>query len=95
MISPEPAPDVAAPELHSVASRLVRGSAVYALANFGIKALSFLLLPVYTRFLTPADYGVISLAETLALIAALLCGLGLDAGIQRSRKSTTDGSTRA
>lgn len=83
MISPEPAPDVAAPELHSVASRLVRGSAVYALANFGIKALSFLLLPVYTRFLTPADYGVISLAETLALIAALLCGLGLDAGIQR------------
>ncbi len=83
MISSEPSPDVAANELHSVASRLVTRSAVYALANFGIKALNFLLLPVYTHFLTPADYGVISLAETVALISALLCGMGLDAGIQR------------
>ncbi len=48
----------------------MRGSALYALANFGIKALNFFLLPLYTRFLTPADYGVISLAETVAAVVA-------------------------
>ena len=45
------------PELRKAASRLLRGSAVYGITSFCLKALSFLLLALYTRFLTPADYG--------------------------------------
>lgn len=56
---------------------------LYALPNFGIKAISFLLLPLYTRFLSPADYGIISIAETIAVVAAILGGLGLAAGMTR------------
>src|SRR5438445_12161392 len=63
--------------------RLLRSSAVYAVANFGIKALSFLLLPLYTRFLAPADYGVISLAETLAALIGIVGGLGLSSALGR------------
>lgn len=74
---------VAEPDLGAVAARLVRGSAIYALANFGIKALNFFLLPLYTRFLTPADYGVISLAETVAGVLATLFGMGLEPGVRR------------
>ncbi|MBZ5647591.1 MAG: lipopolysaccharide biosynthesis protein [Acidobacteriia bacterium] len=73
----------AAPSVQQVARTLVRGAAIYAVANFGIRALNFLLLPVYTRFLTPADYGVISLAETLALVVSIFSGLGLEGGISR------------
>ena len=73
----------AAPSVQQVTRSLVRGVAVYAIANFGIRALNFLLLPVYTRFLTPADYGTISLAETAALIVAVFCGLGLEGGLPR------------
>ena len=51
----------------AVANRIVRASAVYGSANFGIRALNFLLLPIYTRYLTPSDYGMIALAETLPL----------------------------
>lgn len=76
--APQPAPQFA-----DVASRLVRGSAVYALANFGTRALNFLLLPVYTRFLTPADYGTITLAETIAAVLATCFGLGLEPGMRR------------
>lgn len=71
------------PSLHTVAARLARGSAVYGLANFGIKGLGFVLILVYTRFLTPAEYGAVTLAETVAIVAALLWGLSLSAGMRR------------
>ena len=74
---------LAGPDLGASTARLVRGSALYALANFGIRALNFLLLPLYTRFLTPADYGVISLAEIIAAVAAGVFGLGLEPGVRR------------
>lgn len=70
-------------DLRRAALRLIQGSAVYAVANFGMRAVSFLLLPIYTRYLTPADYGTITLAEIIALIVANLCGLGLENGITR------------
>lgn len=73
----------AVPSAHTVTARILGASAVYGLANLGIRALNFLLLPVYTRFLTPADYGIIALAETLAAFLLSVVGLGFDASIQR------------
>jgi O-antigen/teichoic acid export membrane protein len=63
--------------------RLVGATALYGLANFSVRALNFLLLPLYTRYLTPTDYGVITLAETFAAFLALVIGLGFDSAIQR------------
>lgn len=37
---------------------------LFALGNFSSRAINFLLLPVYTRFLTPADYGRLDLIST-------------------------------
>jgi len=45
--------------------------------------LSFLLIVWYTRFLSPSDYGVISLAEIVGAVVAALCALGLNGGMQR------------
>ncbi|MFB3813276.1 MAG: lipopolysaccharide biosynthesis protein [Terriglobales bacterium] len=66
-----------------VATRLIEASAIYAAANFAVKALNFLLLPLYAYFLSPAEYGVVSLAETIAIVAGIAAGLGLPAGMQR------------
>lgn len=73
----------AVPSVRTVTARILSASAVYGLANLGIRALNFLLLPLYTRFLTPTDYGVITLAETLAAFLLSIVGLGFDASIQR------------
>ena len=73
----------AAPSVQQVARGLVQGAAIYAIANFGIRGLNFLLLPIYTRFLTPSDYGIISLAETIALVVSIFSGMGLEGGIPR------------
>jgi O-antigen/teichoic acid export membrane protein len=66
-----------------LALRLARGSFIYVIANFGIRALNFLLLPLYTRFLSPAEYGIVSLAETVAAVLMAIIGLGLDTGVCR------------
>lgn len=45
------------------------------------KAVSFIMLPVYTRYLTPADYGVMELLGMTIDIIAMLSGIGLTAAI--------------
>lgn len=43
--------------MHGVA----RQTTLYGIGMVIGKAVSFLMMPVYTRFLTPADYGVMEL----------------------------------
>ncbi|MGI9625404.1 MAG: lipopolysaccharide biosynthesis protein, partial [Longimicrobiales bacterium] len=54
--------------------------------GFGIllsRAVSFLLLPIYTRFLTPADYGIIALIDMTLDVFAILAGAQLALGVFR------------
>lgn len=62
---------------------LARGSIVVTLANLVPRAGAFLLLPLYARFLTRADFGTVSLASSAALLLTVLCRLGLDAALLR------------
>jgi O-antigen/teichoic acid export membrane protein len=45
----------------SNARRLIKHSTIYAIGNISRQLIGFIMLPVYTRYLTPADYGVIGL----------------------------------
>src|ERR1017187_3451906 len=49
----------------------------YSLATAASRAASFVLLPVYTRFLSPADYGVMELLDLTVNIVGLLLGTRL------------------
>jgi O-antigen/teichoic acid export membrane protein len=51
---------------------LVRHSAVYGVGSIVARVLGVLLLPLYTRYLTPGDFGLI---ETLVALAAVLTAL--------------------
>ncbi len=42
---------------------VVKHSKWYLLASLSTKALGFLLLPIYTRYLTPTDYGILTNIE--------------------------------
>ena len=57
--------------------RLGRHSAIYGLGGLVSRVIAVLLLPLYTRYLTPSDYGKI---ETLVALTTVL-GLVLRAGI--------------
>jgi O-antigen/teichoic acid export membrane protein len=69
--------------LQSASRRLLVGSGTYATTNFALKALNFLLITLFTRYLSPGDYGTISLAEIIAVTLATFCGLGLDTAVRR------------
>src|SRR5438132_1403691 len=51
---------------------LVRHSAIYGLGSIVSRVLAVLLLPLYTRYLSPSDYGLI---ETLIALSAVLTAL--------------------
>ena len=50
-------------------------SGIYGLGNYGVKLIGFLLIPLYTRYLSPSDYGVIALVAISGLIGAYQAGM--------------------
>lgn len=51
---------------NSMSKRLIDTTIIYFIANFSTRILSFLLLPLYTSHLSPADYGSVDMVFTLA-----------------------------
>ena len=66
----------------------------YAVANLARRLVGFLMLPIYTRFLTPADYGVIGLMMfTLALFEPIF-GARLGVAVPKFYFDATEGRAR-
>jgi len=62
---------------------LVKDSAVYAVGTIASRLVGFIMIPVYTRVLTPADYGIIETIIRLVDIIGLLLSLGLAEALLR------------
>lgn len=62
---------------------LGKGSALYIGGDLATKLLAFVLIPLYTRYLVPADYGVIEVVKALANGLTIVCGLGLAGAMTR------------
>lgn len=62
---------------------VARHSLVYAVGMIIGRAVSFLMLPIYTRFLTPADYGVMALVEMTLDFISIVAGARLALGLFR------------
>jgi len=50
---------------------------IYGIGLIINKLVSFIMLPVYTRFLSPADYGTLELLEMTIDVISMIAGLGL------------------
>src|SRR4026209_69892 len=69
---------------------------VYGAGQFLSRLLSFLLLPLYTRKLTPADYGTLPLVMLIFEVVALMAGSRIAAGVFRLYyRETEDAKRRA
>src|SRR5688500_15807481 len=60
-----------------------RQTLIYGLGLILGKGVGLLMLPVYTRFLTPADYGVLELVEMTLELISIAAGAQLALGIFR------------
>jgi len=55
---------------------LVKDSSIYGLGSALQKFIGVLLIPIYTRVLTPADYGILSSLTTLGFFLSVIFDLG-------------------
>lgn len=78
MIASEGVPSVLKKVLSSA---LLRSSAVYTLSSVVSAAIPFLIMPVLTRYLTPADYGTVSMMTVLVGIVSPFIGLNIHGAI--------------
>lgn len=63
--------------------RLSRQASVYGLGELLTRGVAFVLIPIYTRFLTPADYGVLAIVDAISSVLMPLFGLGLAGAVVR------------
>jgi O-antigen/teichoic acid export membrane protein len=54
-----------------------RHMAVYGLGGMLVKAIGFLMLPFYTHYLNPVDYGVLEILDLTMSVIGLLLNMGL------------------
>ncbi len=80
---PRTAPPPKASALRLELKRLARGSLIYGVGSVLQRFLTLLLLPLFTRVLTPEDYGVIAIIGLLsvALTGVFTLGTGNSLGV--------------
>jgi O-antigen/teichoic acid export membrane protein len=75
-------------------SKLLRHAAVYGLGRIVSKGISLVLLPLYTFYLTPVDYGVMEILSLVIMLGGMLVGFGISSGLMRHYYATEDEQER-
>jgi O-antigen/teichoic acid export membrane protein len=57
--------------------RLLKHSSIYSLGNVAMRAGAFILLPLYTRYLTVAEYGILELLYSILSVVSTFLSVGL------------------
>lgn len=64
-------------------SKVLKNSLLYTFSALLVNAISFLLLPVYTMFLTPKDYGITNLISSFTGVTTFIVAFSLYSAIIR------------
>ena len=63
--------------------RLAKSSTIYGLGNLLPKAIGLILIPIYTRYLTPQDYGILAMVTVIHSVLLLLFDMGFSTSTLR------------
>jgi len=69
---------------------LGKDSLIYGIGSVVLRFISMLLLPLFTTYLSPVDYGVIAMLNILTMVAHPVFSLGLSAAMGPSYFNTSD-----
>jgi O-antigen/teichoic acid export membrane protein len=62
----------------------VRHGSVYGLGNVLAKAIGFLMIPFYTRYLNPTEYGVLEILDLSVTLFGMVLNMGITGALLRS-----------
>jgi O-antigen/teichoic acid export membrane protein len=61
----------------------VRHTAIYGIGGLLVKAVGFLMLPYYTHYLTPADYGILEILDLSITLFGMVLQMGMTSAFLR------------
>ncbi len=64
-------------------SKIVKNTALYTLSNILPQAVAFILLPLYTQYLLPEEYGIVNAMVAVQAILAIFFSLSIERSIIR------------
>lgn len=68
---------------NSSIKKVLLNSGIYSVTSILQKAIGFILLPLYTLYLTPDDYGIIGIVNSFTALLTLFYTLSLNGAVQR------------
>jgi O-antigen/teichoic acid export membrane protein len=71
-------------------AKLSKQTIIYGVGGFLTRIITFLLLPVFTAYLTPADYGISAILALITFIATPLVSLGIGVSMAPCYYDSTD-----
>jgi O-antigen/teichoic acid export membrane protein len=69
--------------MFSILKNIAKHSIVYGLSDILSRAIGFLLIPLYTHYLTPSDYGTLELLDLTSYIIGLFLAMGIAQAVVR------------
>lgn len=70
--------------------KLLSNSFIFTIANFGSKIITFLMVPLYTNYLNPNQYGSVDLITTTVNLLVPLLSMEIGQAIIRYSIENTD-----
>lgn len=64
-------------------TKLVKNTIIYTISNFGSKILTFLIVPLYTFYLSTAEFGTYDMVISIVNLLAPMCVLAIHEGLLR------------
>lgn len=74
--------------------KLIKNVLIFAIGTFGTKFLSFILLPLYTYYLSTKEYGFFDLITTTITLVIPIITIMLDNGVYRFLLDSNDENTK-
>ena len=73
---------------------ILKHSSIYSIGTIVGQLVGFLLLPLYTRYLTPSDYGVAAILEVTLGLISVVVGWGILDGMNRYYQEYNDSNDK-
>ena len=62
---------------------VLKNSLFYTIGNLLLKAFSFFLIPLYTSYLSPEQYGILNLSTSFSSVVSMALMMGLQYSVIR------------
>lgn len=69
--------------MFDVIKKTIKSSALYGIGTISSKLIGFILIPLYTSYLTTSDFGILSIVEITTTLITAVISLKINAALFR------------